>query len=598
MWYLPAHSAPSTPTPSVPSNASSTSHHGVLAGIVIASVISFILLALVFGYFLVYRPRTRRRGHDGRAQHRLDKEVEAAGRILDIGTYSEGNIGRRSSSGTSLKFTGWRFATESQQSKSDASSIASDESWHSSKKGARTRQDDSQGPWEYTIDLPVISPKAPSEQQPSPSPSRSIGSTTPRNAHSRKESGARLISDQAAHDSDEDDMASTHTSEYDHSYEAELSLSPRISEAAHFISGVRTSAWNNDGNADNTDQSATQMVRPSSEAPHLDIMEPSPFAVDFVGASGWRESKILSKSRLSQVQSVAESNATFGQDPERPRKSQEGKRLSVRFDTSARSPPIQRSSFLDFGPNPSQSSSLNEPSGSPALQSERERSRWSAATSPIRDTSAPGPELPSASHSSIIFNEPPLPARPQGPRSPLQPFNSPRYSQTFGTDRTRPQRTSTLSIPQEQLSPMEVSPTDSVPMTVSDIYFRRLVDSEGASRRTSTASQLMSPPPPLPSTSQSLPDTPRTPLIVQKLLGMSTSSPSTTTPASPPAQDPQEPIPEPPAAQREVAEPSTPLMQRILGIGPSVLSPKHHRNPSQDVTKPSSESSRPGGSGS
>jgi len=128
-------------------------------------------------------------------------------------------------------------------------------------------------------------------------------------------------------------------------------------------------------------------------------------------------------------------------------------------------------------------------------------------------------------------------------------------------------------------------------MTVSDIHFRRM-DSEAESRRTSTASQLIPPLPPIPTNLRPWPELPSKPLIVQKLRGMSTGSPSSSAfDQIAPAQEVQPPIPEPPAsAHREVAGPSTPFMKRMLGISPAALSPRHNRGSSTDVTKPSSES--------
>src|SRR5882724_2967616 len=106
------------PTPAA-SSASSTNTRGTKAAIGLACVLTFILLGLVFGYFLVYRPRSRRRTHEMRAQRSSDKEVEAGGGILDIGAESEDKATKPSSTGTSIRFAGLPFGLGSQQSKPD-----------------------------------------------------------------------------------------------------------------------------------------------------------------------------------------------------------------------------------------------------------------------------------------------------------------------------------------------------------------------------------------------------------------------------------------------------------------------------------------------
>ena len=566
---------------SVPANSNTGTQSGTRAAIALACVLTFVLLAGVFFFYLVYKPRVRRRAYDRKAQRRREKEV---GDIVDISAAAEGGASRRSSSRTSVRLAGLLFGIPKQQSKSDIVHVDSDES--GSKRGSRTSEDFHRQ-WEtYTIDLPPISSQNASrrpstqrpDQRPSPQPRPSPG------AHTRRGSDARLLGDQRAHAYDDADARSIRTTESDYNYAAEIALSPRTS-VAQYVGGVRT----------------------STEPPHLDITEGSPFAVDFVGLSGRGGGKDLRNSRLSRIR--------LQDPPEQQSSPQDVKRLSqVRFDTSARPLPNPRTSFFDFASTPPSSNNSNsDVSGQTVL----EKSRWSATTVPSQGAS---PSRTVMSPTSASFNVPPTTpppqARPQGPRFPsrLSTSSSPPNRLTFGMGpfpgpSTLQPLSPAVTSPDHYAEP--ISPSDSIPRSVSEIHFRPM-STEAGSLRTSTGSQLL-PHPPLPSSLQPLPETPTTPFIVQKLLGMNTSSgplssrleppppppsqdvpPPSPAPPTPPAMEP--PIPEylGPAHRESGSEPSTPFMQRVFGIGSSVLIPRNNRNQGQEVTKPTPESSSSG----
>jgi len=296
------------------------------------------------------------------------------------------------------------------------------------------------------------------------------------------------------------------------------------------------------------------------------------------------------KPQLAQIHSQSPEH-----NPERRRDSQDGKRLSqAKFDPRAEHIPITRCSFLDFGSTPPSSNDSNA-----SQRGEPEKSRWSATTVPSQQTpSGPRTEPPSASHASITFDLPRAPSKPRGPRVqfPSSTPNSPYHRQSFDADQPRPRHSSGPSTSQPHTTTAgssyhyeePASPTDSVTMSVSDILFRPN-DSEAGSRRASAISQVLRAQPSQRSNLQTLPETPTPPLIVQKLLGMSTGD--ILNPASnlPPPADTNLPISESaPAVRREVSEPSTPFMQRIFEIGSAALSPRHNRSASQDAPKPES----------
>lgn len=573
------------PTP-VTSSASSTNTRGTKAAIGLACVLTFILLGLVFGYFLVYRPRSRRRTHEMRVQHSSDKEAEAGGGILDIAGESEDKATKASSTGTSIRFAGFPFGLGSQQSKPDIIPV------DSSRCGNRHSQ------WEaYTIDLPPVShertqwtsPQPPESSGPVPFPNTRI---TRSSGHTRLGSGSRLLGNSGMRDNDDDAM-SIQSREFDYHGAAELLLSPRTSEA-QFASRFRPSMRAQETRAHNVDRLRPNNSQQPRGAPYLDIGgEGTPFTVDFDDASRLRGNSRLGKLPLAQIRSQS-----LEQNSERRRDSQDGKRLSqVKFDPRVEPIPITRCSFLDFGSTPSSSNNSNA-----SQLSEPEKSRWSATTVPSQQTpSGPRTEPPSASHASVTFDIPRAPsqqARPRGPRVqfPASTPNSPQHRLSFGADQFRTRHSSSLS-PQPYTTTATssyqyeepASPTDSVTMSVSDILFRPN-ESEAGSRRASAISQVLRAQPSQRSNLQTLPETSTPPpLIVQKLLGMSSGDNSnpTSNPNPPPLADAKPPIPEFAPVLREVSESPTPFMQRIFELG-SALSPRHNRNASQDVPKPES----------
>ncbi|KAI0786650.1 hypothetical protein C8Q75DRAFT_808179 [Abortiporus biennis] len=159
---------------------------------------------------------------------------------------------------------------------------------------------------------------------------------------------------------------------------------------------------------------------------------------------------------------------------------------------------------------------------------------------------APSSSRPSASpHISLKPVSLPSPATPQEPL-PTLPMDIVSHETTHSDSPNHPQFNRSSSpepdAMKSELPEMLPSPTDSIPLTVSDIHFRHSsysTVSQSESRRASAVQPfsaqgvLRSPHPPLPnsphSASQSQPPVPETrPFIVQKLLGMPTGSgPST-----------------------------------------------------------------------
>ncbi|KAL4251440.1 hypothetical protein ABKN59_005708 [Abortiporus biennis] len=153
---------------------------------------------------------------------------------------------------------------------------------------------------------------------------------------------------------------------------------------------------------------------------------------------------------------------------------------------------------------------------------------------------APSSSRPSASpHISLKPVSLPSPATPQEPL-PTLPMDIVSHETTHSDSPNHPQFNRSSSpepdAMKSELPEMLPSPTDSIPLTVSDIHFRHSsysTVSQSESRRASAVQPfsaqgvLRSPHPPLPnsphSASQSQPPVPETrPFIVQKLLGMPT----------------------------------------------------------------------------
>lgn len=566
------------------SNATSTNSRGTIAAVVLASVLTFTLLAMTFCYVLVYRPRTRRQQYEQQDQRRREKEAEAGGDVLDI------SAERRSFSGVSLRFGGLLFGIGSQQSKSDVMDAGSNASHSSSKRRSQADHDDFHKQWEaHTFNLPSMSyhaSRGASAQQlgrhpswPLQSPRMSTGA---RSGHSQLESAAQLLNDERTRDNDDKDVRTTQTKESDDNWVAEFSLSPRTSEARYLRQ------------VGNPNRSQLESKRRPSETPNLDIMEGSPFMVDSFGASG--PSKGFRASQQSQIQSQAELYEKPQESGEQHTAPKDGKRSSqVRFDTSAGP---HRVSFFDFGSTPPSSDNSNNDSTSSFPINERDQLRWSAASS------APRTEPPSASQASVTLDVspmPPPPARPQGPRFSYRTSTSTSgyHRQSFGADPPRLQPALGLSTlqPLAAVAPSsyhytEPSPTDSAIMSVSEIQFRRM-DMDADERRTSTGSQHLPAYAPVPSNLHTLPELPTPPLIVQKLLGKTGGSQTPRPdPSSVSSRDVQPPTTEAPAsAHREIeSEPRTPFLQRLFGIGAAILGPRHNPRPSQDIPKLSPES--------
>src|ERR1700729_3337507 len=89
----------------VPSSASSVNSRGTTAAIALACVLTFILLAALFSYFLVCRPRLRRRAYERQTQYRREKEAEA-GDVFDVSAEPEDTVTRQAPARTSLPLAG------------------------------------------------------------------------------------------------------------------------------------------------------------------------------------------------------------------------------------------------------------------------------------------------------------------------------------------------------------------------------------------------------------------------------------------------------------------------------------------------------------
>lgn len=168
----------------------------------------------------------------------------------------------------------------------------------------------------------------------------------------------------------------------------------------------------------------------------------------------------------------------------------------------------------------------------------------------------PLPQIPQGLDESPIVTAEDFPKPPRPPRSTIRPYTQSSPPLHIRTQSAEPQQlprsvsvttapTSALSsrnrVPHIIIHPSSllrphlrnssgVSPTESVPVTVSDIHFRHSSDDEPESRRTSTA--VGEHPPPHPP----LPERPYTsPFIMQKLFGSQASPPSD---GQPPLQTP------------------------------------------------------------
>lgn len=562
-----------------------------------ACVLSFLLILIVLCYFFVYRSRIRRNNAKS-LHHRHEKAAEAGISVLDISAETRA-LARRGSGGTSFGFAGFRFGRGSQHTKSIG--IDSYDSWRSFKGVARRTRIDRHSQWDtFTIDLPSISPMASQRsfrQQPNrrdrfPSglrpPRLPKSSYNNRSAHARLGTGVLLLNNWGVQDDGENDTDSAEIGETDYRHAVEFSLSPRTS-VAHFLSGIKTSVQSNSDVEERGVQSRPESNTHPPQKLYLNVQEGGPFKIDFVGIGGSRDS---GTGRFPLPQEHPQREAAR-QSPERLRELQDGRarRISqVKFDTGG--PPYPKLSFLDFG------SSVSSDASSSSQRSEREKSRWSATT-PSQTPSVPDTE--SSALNSINFDVPPIPPSPiaiQQSSSFSLPVSMPHslhhlqvptsLSRSSRRHSNRPitGQLSLLSVPSSYYYPesRSASPTDSVPVSVSDIHFRHLSTSDEGSHRTSAGSQLP-PHPPLPC-NESPPELPSTSLIVQKLFRLNTSTSMSPMHTHMPNQNTTtNSIPEPGA--------SAPFMQRVLGFGAVALNPRHNRTPSHDVlpSSPSPKSS-------
>lgn len=603
---------------------------GTKAAIALACVLTFLLISLLLGYLFIYRPRVRRRKERKYAERQSrSKEAEAGEGVLDISSEARDALGRRGSVGTSFGFAAFRFGKGSRRPKMEDIEINSNLSWSSSKRGVE-KTSDPHSQWEaYTIDLTSVSldgsqsssrhhsnPTDPPSPTPSSRPPRSpVVAFGVHGEHTRPDSDAVIPERQSQRlqEERESETKSTHSNGSDFDNAIERFLSPRTSEALYF-SGT-TSALPVSNGEQGVLSSIPSAYMPPQDHQYLDVPEGSPFKVDFVDVAESKRSsrKEMRRSQLSQIQSQADSEVPKGSESEERRNSKSTKRTSqVKFDISTLEPPSNpRFSFLDFGSSTPPSSNHSNDASSTSQHSEPDKSRWSATTTFSNVQTAPRAERTSGTQ-SVTFNVPPTSSTSSiAQQSTSFPFpvsmpTSSHYPQSSTAPRG-PRRPSILQTPSLSVPSTShyseggsVSPTDSVPMSVSDIHFRQMDGSDSGSRRTSTGSRLLPSHPPLPLTPlppTPTPEMPSTPFIVQKLLGIQPSGPSTPGPSPghsrAASRDPlATPSPEPTFSVRRDtgSEPSTPFMQRVIEIGSAVLGPRHDRPPNEDQNGSSPES--------
>lgn len=534
-------------------------------------------------------------------------------------------------------------------------------------------------PHSYGQHSPTEGPAIPLSSRISRSPRSSYGS---RPSHVRLGSGALLLNNTPGQEDDEDaEIKSNHSIDSGYGGAVEMFLSPRTSEAV-FVAAESPPKHTPVDVQDNTGESippTSGINRSSRDARFLNVAAGSPFKVDFTGASGSRRSSARTKrkSALSRTEPTQPEQSTAASKPKPAQEEQRGDppsatRVSqVKFGSNTLEPPSSFS-FLDFSSSTASSSDMSKASSrSSSKRSEVDKSHLSTAAASSQIASVRRPErisnprsvsfdVPSSgSGSSSSQSQPQSTSFPYPMTLHVMPSPSPQPEQQqqvpSSSTSNPPQRTNTnsrrLSVGPMGPRPLSTthntltvtaptfpssrnnssdsdsvtSPTDSLPMTVSDIHFRTMdSSSEPGSRRTSSGSQLP-PHPPLPGTVTvpgGLTPVPELltppPKIVQKLLGMNQPSGSLlaggsgSTPSPGHSRGPSHDyIQSRPALPRTESStsmtvpgpgstPSTPFMQRMLEIGSAVLTPRHghDRTHSRNQSQSQSQSQDPSGSAS
>ena len=617
-----------------------------MAAIALAIILSSLLICLLLVYIFIYRPRKRRKMLAQRSQRRLEKEAEAGASVLDISTEGRDAAERR----TSFRFAGFRFGKGSPGSNYEDVEISSNRSWDSSKR--RTRDPHSQ--WEsFTVDLPPISyggswPHSyahPSHLEGAVIPLSSRISRSPCSLRGsqpfpvRLESGALLSNDSHGQEGNYNAKTkSIHSIDSSYGGAVEMFLSPRTSEAVFIPTGSPPKDIAVDVEDDVGKSVPLASGRNSRDSPFLDVAAGSPFKVDFAGVDVSRRSSAKTKrmSALSQTERIQPEQPASKSEPPREQREdpRSSKRLSqVKFESDAL--PVSRFSFLDFSSSTPSSSEVSKASSRSSKRTDVDKS---AATS-SQIVSVPRPErisnprsvsfdVPSSASSSSL-SQPQSSSFPYPTTLHVIPPSSQQHLLQVPSSSNPPQRTDSRRLSTGPMGPRPLSttrntpavtaalfpssgnnsldsdsvpsPTGSLPMTVSDIYFRTVdSSSEPASRRTSLGSPL-SPHPPLPGTvTMSGAPTPvpnpltLPPKIVQKLLGMNqpsgsllaggssgggaTSGPGYSQSLSHDDIHSRPAVPRTESSTSVVASgstPSTPFMQRMLEIGSAVLTPRY-----------------------
>lgn len=453
--------------------------------------------------------------------------------------------------------------------------------------------------WEtYTISIPSMRYASPSPRS-SRFPSYKSPLPSPTAAHTRHDSGARLL-DRGHLEERDYDVESLKEIDSGYHDPVENNLSPRTSEARS--------------------NSGRQSYIPS--VPYLTYEEPAPVEENpRISTKFWRRSGGSSR-RLS----TSTSPRTPAEDSRRTSKDG-SRRLSVRFDPSVSQQPsiAPRYSFLDFSSTPPSSNS----SDILTAPAEREGSRAvppaapSAAVKPIIKGPRPLPSIAVSVPLGLMDSQPlprdslqspyprsltvspvdpsetstetrstPTPPDYQhmqyfSPVAPSPSTRTPIYPLPRMPPSARPSDLEPLNVVPsiDQYNPqfrgVEESPTDSFARSVSEINFRHMSASTSSSRRTSNYHAQYVP-------------VVHKPLIVQKILGMQ-ASPSALHPegsetprASTPRLEPLRRVEEP---EMLSPSPSTPFMQRVLRIGGG-----HERGLSQASSQDfSTKSASPGG---
>lgn len=589
------------------------------------------------------------------------KEDEAAS-VLDISTEGR-DIAERQSS---FHFTGIRFGKGSPGSNHEDIEINSNGSWNSLKRGQRTR--DPQSQWEsFTVDLPPTSYGGswPHSYAHRSHLERAIISPSERMSQSpvRLGNGALSSNDPHGEDGHKADTKSIHSIDSGYGGAVEMFLSPRTSEAVFLPAGgsPKQIAVDIEEDVGESVPLTSNTKRNSGDVRFLDVAAGSPFKVDFanIGASRRTSAKTKRKSALSRTERIQTEQPAAASKSEPPQEEQRGDSSSSKRVSQV---PVSRFSFLDFSPPTPSSSEISKASSRSSKRTDVDKSAEAAS----QVASVPRPERISnprsvsfdvpSSTSSSSSSQPQSSSFPYPMALHVIPPSSQHLQVPLSSSSNPPQRTNSRRLSVSPMGPRPLStshntpavtpalfpssgnnspdsdsipsPTASLPMTVSDIYFRTVDgNSESASRRTSLGSPRSSPHPALPGTvSMSGAPTPvpdpltLPPKIVQKLLGMNQPSGSllaggsggggtTSSPGNSqgPSQDYIQSRPALPRTESSASvavsgsgpTPSTPFMQRMLEIGSAVLTPRYgqeriqSRNQSQSQGQSQSQSQNP-----